>query len=72
MAIESVIWNFGGMLTESPFDAFNHFEAERGLPRNFLRGVNAHNHLNNAWARLTAVRSTSRLLTRRYARKAPG
>ncbi len=51
MAIQAVIWDFGGVLTDSPFAAFNRFEAERGLPRDFLRTVNAQNHLDNAWAR---------------------
>ena len=51
MTIEAVIWDFGGVLTDSPFAAFNRFEAERGLPRDFLRSVNARNHLDNAWAR---------------------
>ena len=51
MTIQAVIWDFGGVLTDSPFVAFNRFEAERGLPRDFLRSVNARNHLDNAWAR---------------------
>lgn len=51
MTIQAVIWDFGGVLTESPFVAFNRYEAERGLPRDFLRSVNARNHLDNAWAR---------------------
>lgn len=51
MSIEAVIWDFGGVLTESPFVAFNRFEAASGLPRDFLRGVNARNPLDNAWAR---------------------
>lgn len=51
MAVQAVIWDFGGVLTESPFVAFRRFEAERGLPRDFLRSVNARNHLENAWAR---------------------
>ncbi len=51
MSIEAVIWDFGGVLTDSPFVAFNRFEADRGLPRDFLRSVNARNHLDNAWAR---------------------
>lgn len=49
---EAVIWDFGGVLTSSPFEAFAKFERERGLPENFIRGVNARNHLENAWARL--------------------
>lgn len=50
MAIEAVIWDFGGVLTTSPFEAFNRFEAERGLPLNFIRTVNATNPDSNAWA----------------------
>jgi putative hydrolase of the HAD superfamily len=48
----AVLWDFGGVLTTSPFDAFNRFEAERGIPRDFIRRVNATNPLHNAWARL--------------------
>lgn len=49
--IEAVIWDFGGVITSSPFEAFRRFERERGLPEGFLRRVNATNHLDNAWAR---------------------
>lgn len=50
MAIEAVIWDFGGVFTTSPFEAFNRYEAERGLPHNFIRKVNATNPDANAWA----------------------
>ena len=50
-AIHAVLWDFGGVMTESPFVAFRRFEKERGLPADFLRGINARNHDNNAWAR---------------------
>jgi putative hydrolase of the HAD superfamily len=49
---EAVIFDFGGVLTSSPFEAFARFERERGLPENFIRQVNATNHLENAWAKL--------------------
>jgi putative hydrolase of the HAD superfamily len=49
--IEAVIWDFGGVLTTSPFEAFARFERERGLPANIIRRTNAANHLENAWAR---------------------
>jgi putative hydrolase of the HAD superfamily len=49
--IEAVIWDFGGVLTTSPFEAFAKFEAERGLPADIIRRVNAANHLENAWAK---------------------
>ncbi len=51
MAIEAVIWDFGGVITSSPFEAFNRFERERGLPHNFVRTVNATNPDDNAWAK---------------------
>ena len=43
MTVSAVIWDFGGVITSSPFEAFNVYEAERGLPRDFIRGVNATN-----------------------------
>jgi putative hydrolase of the HAD superfamily len=50
-AIRAVLWDFGGVMTESPFLAFNRFEKERGLPSAFLRSVNANLPDHNAWAR---------------------
>ncbi len=52
MGIEAVLFDFGGVITSSPFEAFNRYEAEHGLPRDFLRSVNARNGDTNAWARL--------------------
>ena len=49
--IEAVIWDFGGVLTSSPFEAFARFERERGLPADIIRRTNAANHLENAWAK---------------------
>jgi putative hydrolase of the HAD superfamily len=48
--VEAVIWDFGGVLTSSPFEAFNRYEAERGLARDFIRSINAANPDTNAWA----------------------
>src|SRR5271169_6542587 len=48
---EAVVWDFGGVLTSSPFEAFARFEAERGLPADIIRRTNAANHLENAWAK---------------------
>lgn len=47
---EAVIFDFGGVITASPFEAFNRLEAERGLPQDFIRRVNAANPDSNAWA----------------------
>ena len=48
---DAVIWDFGGVLTSSPFEAFARFEAERGLPADIIRRTNTANHLENAWAK---------------------
>lgn len=50
MTVEAVIWDFGGVFTSSPFEAFNRFEAEKGLPRDLIRKVNSTNPDTNAWA----------------------
>ncbi len=50
--ITAVLWDFGGVILSSPFEAFNHYEARVGLPPDFIRGVNATNPDSNAWARL--------------------
>lgn len=51
-AIVAVLWDFGGVITTSPFEAFNRHEAARGLPHGFIRSVNATNPDRNAWAQL--------------------
>jgi len=51
LAIEAVIWDFGGVMTTSPFEAFARFEKEHGLPVDIIRRTNATNHLENAWAK---------------------
>lgn len=48
--IKAVLWDFGGVIMTSPFDAFRRYEEERGLPRDFLRLVNSTNPHSNAWA----------------------
>ncbi len=51
MAVRAVIFDFGGVITSSPFDAFAAYEAERELPANIIRTINAANPDTNAWAR---------------------
>jgi putative hydrolase of the HAD superfamily len=51
VTIAAVIFDFGGVVTTSPFDAFNRLEAERGLPRDAIRAINAADGDGNAWAR---------------------
>jgi len=50
VAIEAVLWDFGGVFTTSPFEAFNRYEAAKGIPKDLIRTVNATNPLENAWA----------------------
>jgi putative hydrolase of the HAD superfamily len=50
MTRDTVIFDFGGVITSSPFEAFNRMEAERGLPHNLVRRINAANPDANAWA----------------------
>ena len=50
--IKAVFWDFGGVITSSPFEAFNKFEEDNSLPVDFLRLVNSTNPDSNAWALL--------------------
>ncbi|HEV3225901.1 MAG TPA: HAD-IA family hydrolase [Acidimicrobiales bacterium] len=51
MPIRAALFDFGGVISTSPFEAFNRYEVANGLPENFLRGLNATNSDSNAWAR---------------------
>ena len=51
MTYTTVIFDFGGVITASPFEAFNRLEEERGLPRDFVRRVNSADPDDNAWAK---------------------
>jgi putative hydrolase of the HAD superfamily len=50
--IRAVLFDFGGVILTSPFEAFARYERERGLPEGFLRRINSTNPDTNAWARL--------------------
>jgi len=49
--VDAVLFDFGGVLVDGPFEAFARYEEEHGLPSGFIRMVNASNHHDNAWAR---------------------
>ena len=51
-AVQAIIWDFGGVLTTSPFEAFTRHEKAHGLPVDFIRSVNAKSPDTNAWAQL--------------------
>jgi len=52
LTASAVLWDFGGVVLESPFDAFARYERANGLPAGFLRGLNATDPDTNAWARM--------------------
>ena len=56
--IKAVLWDFGGVITTSPFEAFNRFEEQHNIPRDFIRGINATNPETNAWAQFESSRIT--------------
>tara|TARA_B100000676_G_C18000027_1_gene800302 strand:+ start:537 stop:1151 length:615 start_codon:yes stop_codon:yes gene_type:complete len=50
MKYKAIIWDFGGVITSSPFEAFNNFEEANGLPKDIIRTINSENPDMNAWA----------------------
>lgn len=50
-AYSAVLWDFGGVILSSPFEAFRRYEAEKGLPEDAIRSINAADPDANAWAR---------------------
>ena len=50
--IRAVFWDFGGVITTSPFDSFNNYEESQNLPKDLIRTINSTNPDNNAWAKL--------------------
>lgn len=50
--VAAVLFDFGGVILSSPFDAFAAYERRAGLPRDLIRRINATNPDDNAWARL--------------------
>jgi putative hydrolase of the HAD superfamily len=49
--VSAVVFDLGGVITESPMVAFAEYEAEVGLPHGLIRQLNATNPDANAWAR---------------------
>jgi putative hydrolase of the HAD superfamily len=50
-AIGAVLFDYGGVISDGPFVAFERYERMHGLPAGFIRTINATNPLDNAWAR---------------------
>lgn len=67
--IKAVLWDFGGVILSSPFEAFRHFESTRGLPPDFIRTVNTAEPHANAWARLERAEITAEEFDSEFARE---
>jgi putative hydrolase of the HAD superfamily len=50
LPIRAVLWDFGGVILSSPFEAFAKYEAENSLPTGLIRSINSQNPDTNAWA----------------------
>jgi putative hydrolase of the HAD superfamily len=68
--VRAVIWDFGGVVTSSPFDAFARYEAERGLPADTIRRINATDPDSNAWARFERAEIDAEMFDRTFAEEA--
>ncbi len=51
-SIRAVLFDFGGVVTTSPFEAFGRYEADADLPAGLIRRINSTNPDDNAWAKL--------------------
>ena len=50
--LRAVLFDFGGVVLSSPFDAFASYERDNELPVDLIRTINATNPHDNAWAHL--------------------
>lgn len=50
--IKAVLFDFGGVVTTSPFEAFARYEEANGFPIGLIRSINSTNPDDNAWAML--------------------
>ena len=68
--VKAVIWDFGGVVTSSPFEAFSRYEAERGLPADTIRRINATDPDSNAWSRFERAEIDAAAFDRLFAEEA--
>ena len=50
--IKAALFDFGGVVTTSPFEGFARYEAANDLPDGLIRSINSTNPDSNAWAKL--------------------
>ena len=68
--IKAVLWDFGGVITSSPFEAFNRFEQSNGLPIDIIRKINSTNPETNAWALLESSKISVDEFDQKFAEEA--
>ena len=57
--IKAVLFDFGGVITASPFEAFTRYEKAVGAPDGIIRAINSTNPNENAWAQMERNESAS-------------
>ena len=67
---DAVLWDFGGVITSSPSEAFNRFETTNNLPIDFIRSVNSTNPEINAWAQLESSQISLKEFDDKFAQEA--
>ncbi|MEX0767389.1 MAG: HAD-IA family hydrolase [Microthrixaceae bacterium] len=63
---EAVFFDFGGVITSSPFEAFAAYEMRNDLPLGTLRRINSHHPDSNAWAQLERGHSSIEQFQNRF------
>jgi len=51
MSIKTIIFDFGGVVTNSPIEGFNKLEKTHGYGKGLITSINMNNPNNNAWAK---------------------
>lgn len=67
---KAVLWDLGGVITSSPFEAFNRFESERNLPNDIIRTINSMEPETNAWAQLESSAISADEFDQKFAKEA--
>jgi putative hydrolase of the HAD superfamily len=68
--IRAALFDFGGVLLTSPFEAFAEYEQRRGLPEGVIRRINATDPDTNAWAQLERSEVTTEEFNALFAEEA--
>lgn len=70
MRRDTVVFDFGGVITSSPFEAFERMERARGLPVGLVRRINATDPDTNAWASFERAEIDAATFDARFAAEA--